>query len=406
MSTSLLAPSCIALQPVCDRQFNHVADELIYRPNETDEGVPGSGADGLRSSARAYITAFYEIGLAALVGTRNLLVPVPEQWVLDPEIMALPTDKTTVVLPAGLVPDAPALAALARLREQGYTLLADDVLIDRNPDALLERVQIVRIDARDTEVLVEKVRRYARENVSLMACQLQTLEQYEQCRDLSFSSFQGDFYAIAHPVAGRAIKRAGNRAASLQLLRELYLPNPELKRIESLLVQDPHLCALLFKRANAASGERLHRVTKLQQVIMMLGFDKIRALTITLLLAHNEPVKRFLVLKALVRAAMARRLARHARGVDPDTAFTAGFFSMMEQIEGTPLEALLKEARLDPVLEDALLRYQGELGKVLKLVLAFENARLDREAVTRLDQLNGDYLASVAWAQEIMAIAE
>ena len=115
MSTSLLAPSCIALQPVCDRQFNHVADELIYRPNETDEGVPGSGADGLRSSARAYITAFYEIGLAALVGTRNLLVPVPEQWVLDPEIMALPTDKTTVVLPAGLVPDAPALVALVKL---------------------------------------------------------------------------------------------------------------------------------------------------------------------------------------------------------------------------------------------------------------------------------------------------
>ncbi|WJJ94472.1 hypothetical protein [Neopusillimonas aromaticivorans] len=79
---------------------------------------------------------------------------------------------------------------------------------------------------------------------------------------------------------------------------------------------------------------------------------------------------------------------------------------MMEQIEGTPLEALLKEARLDPVLEDALLRRQGELGKVLTLVLAFEEARLDREGISRLDQLNGDYLASVAWAQEIMAIAE
>lgn len=406
MSVASQASSCIALQPVCDRQFNHVADELLYRPNEVAAEGAEPGADGLRASARAYVTAFYEIGLAALVGTRSLLVPVPVQWVLEPEIMLLPTDKTMVVLPDSLKPDAAMLAALGRLREQGYTLLADDVLIDRSPEALLERVQVVRIDARDTAGLVDKVRRYAREHVSLLACHLQTLEQYEQCRDLPFSYFQGDFYAMAHPVAGRAIRRAGNRAASLQLLRELYLPNPDLKRIEALLVQDPHLCALLFKRANAASGERLHRVTKLQQVIMMLGFDKIRALTVTLLLAHNEPVKRFLVLKALVRAAMARRLARHARGVDPDTAFTAGFFSMMEQIEGTPLEALLKEARLDPVLEDALLRRQGELGKVLTLVLAFEEARLDREGVSRLDQLNGDYLASVAWAQEIMAIAE
>ena len=41
-----------------------------------------------------------------------------------------------------------------------------------------------------------------------------------------------------------------------------------------------------------------------------------------------------------------------------------------------------------------------------KLVLAFENARLDRDAMAQLDELNGDYLASVAWAQEIMSISE
>ena len=402
MSTSSSASWCIALQPICDRQFNHIADELIYRPN----GASATGSDGLQASARAYVTAFYEIGLASLVGARNLLVPVPCEWVLETEIMAMPSEKVIVALPDTLTLDAAALAALGRLREQGYTLLANDVLVGQNPDALLAHVQIVRIDARESAALLDKVQRYARGNVSLLAAHLETIGQYEQCRDLPFSYFQGDFYAIAHPVAGRVIKRAGNRAASLQLLRELYLPNPDLKRIEGLLVQDPHLCALLFKRANAASGERLHRVTKLQQVIMMLGFDKIRALTITLLLAHNEPVKRFLVHKALVRAAMARRLAHHARGVDPDSAFTVGFFSMMEQIEGTALEDLLKEARLDPVLEDALLRRQGELGKVLKLVLAFEEARLDRDGIRQLDQLNGEYLASVVWAQEIMAIAD
>lgn len=402
MNTTSPVSWCIALQPVCDPHFNHVADELIYRPN----GAADQSSDGLKATARAYITAFYEIGLAALVGTRNLLVPVPQQWVLEPEIMMLPPDRVMVALPSNFEINEATLAALVKLRAQGYTLLADDVLVDQDPDALLERVQVVRIDARDTAKLHDKVSRYSRPEVSLMASNLETFEQYEQCRSLSFSFFQGDFYSIAHPVAARTAKRVGNRSAGLQLVRELYQPNPELKRIEALLVQDPHLCTLLFMRANTASGERLHRVTTLQQVIMMLGFDKIRALTVTLLLAHNEPVKRFLVLKALVRGAMARRLARHARDVDPDTAFTAGFFSMMEKIEGIPLENLLKEARLDPALEDALLRHQGELGKIVKLVLAFENARLERDAIAQLDELNGDYLASVAWAQEIMATSE
>ena len=186
----------------------------------------------------------------------------------------------------------------------------------------------------------------------------------------------------------------------------LYGGDPEISRIETLLVQDPQLCALLFKRVHAASGERVRRATSLHQVIMLLGFDKIRALATTLLLAYDQPIKRFLVLKALVRAALARRLADHMDGVDPDMAFTVGLFSMMDQIEGLSLADTIGEARLDTVMADALLRHEGELGKILKLILAFENASLDDAALSQLGQLNGDYLASVAWAQDIIALSD
>ncbi len=396
---------CIFLRPLCDRQFSHVADELIYRPGNGST----TSSDALTASARAYVTAFFEIGLSALVGNRTLLVPVPEHWVAQPDIMQLPTEKILVGLPEALGIDHDTLKNLGQLHEQGYRLLADDSLVSRNPDALLPLLSVVRFRLNNTDnaqTLRERIKAYACAPIELMVDNLETLEQFNHCRELPFSYFQGDFYASVNPVANATGHRAGNRAASLRLLRELYLPNPELHRIESLLIQDPHLCALLFKRANTASGERLRRVTKLQQIIMLLGYDKIRALTTTLLLAHNEPVKRFLVFKALVRASMARRLASHASGVDPDTALTAGLFSMMDQIEGIPLDTLVTETRLDPELEQALLQHQGELGKILRIIFAFENARFDRDTAGSLDQLNGDYLASVAWAQEIMAIAD
>lgn len=394
---------CVALHPICDRHFNHVADELIYTVNKTG---PGDTDDQLTASARSYITIFHEIGLTALVGQRRLLVQVPRQWVIEPGLMQFPTESIIIGLPRQIIPNARTLSAVETLRESGYTLLADESLVERAPDTWLPRIDIVRLDLRHSPSLAENAARYAQSGVELMACAISTMEQFNQCCELSFSHFQGEFYAAAQKVAGSSYKRMSNRAASLQLLNALYGGDPEINRIETLLVQDPQLCALLFKRVHAASGERLRRATSLHQVIMLLGFDKIRALATTLLLAYDQPIKRFLVLKALVRASLARRLADHMDGVDPDMAFTVGLFSMMDQIEGLSLADTVGEARLDPVMADALLRHEGELGKILKLILAFENASLDDVALSQLGQLNGDYLASVAWAQDIIALSD
>jgi EAL and modified HD-GYP domain-containing signal transduction protein len=131
-----------------------------------------------------------------------------------------------------------------------------------------------------------------------------------------------------------------------------------------------------------------------------------RALTATLLLSNNEPIKRLLVLKLLVRAAMAKKIALRVPNVDADVAFTAGLFSMIDRLEGVELNVLLKEAGLDTVITEALLEHKGELGKIVSIIQTFEAAKLDKRPLKFVEILNKDYLQSVAWAQEMMSLTD
>jgi EAL and modified HD-GYP domain-containing signal transduction protein len=394
---------CIALHPICDKAFNHVADELLYRASGGAKSAEIN--DPMIATARACSAAFYEIGLQSLVGDRLLFLNVSEEWLAQPELMPLPAEQVVIELPRELSMSEELPARLESVRQRGYRIAVDDDILDRAPDTILPCVDIVRIDMRRPDAL-QQVERFQALPVMLMAGFIENSEQLEQCRMLPFSYFQGYFYAMPAHIGVGERKRLGNRAAGLKLVRELYSGETDIDKVESLLVQDPHLCTLLLKRVNSAALARTRQISNLQQAIMLLGFDKIRALAATLLLAQNEPIKRMLVFKALMRAALARRLSERFSELDHDTAFTAGLFSIMDQLEEVPLAELVEETGFDAELSAALLERAGPLGKILQLIDAFEKARLDRQSLKLVETLNREYLASVAWAQEMLVMTE
>lgn len=394
---------CIALQPIFDGEFSHVADELLYRAHGGAEKADIT--DPLTATARACSAAFYEIGLQSLVGERRLFLNVSRDWLENPDLMPLPPQQVVIELPTRLQVDEVVLACLDALRQAGYTLAADDVLLEAEPELLKQRVQMVKVDVRRADAF-KCLDHYRQQQLTLLAEFIETPELLERCRVAGFDLYQGYVYAFPEQILPPSSGRSTNRSADLRLLRELCRPEPALPLIESLLAQDPHLCTLLFKRVNSASAKRVAQVTQLQQAIMMLGYDRVRALTATLLLADNQPVKRPLVFRALVRAELARRLAHRVQEMSPDTAFTLGLFSLMDQIEGIAMDKLTEDLGFDGELAEALLYQAGDLGKILKVIDSFERARLDRRSLKLVETLNREYLGSVAWAQEIMSIED
>lgn len=394
---------CIALQPICNSELQHVADELLYRAH--GGALQADIADPLIATARACSAAFYEIGLEALVGTRQLYLNASTEWLSHPELLPHPVEQVVIELPDS--EPTPALANHLRyIRAQGYQMAATDNWLQNYGQWLGELIDIVRIDVRKPMVSAA-INEFRAQGLTLLATFVEDAVSLKQAKEMGFDLFQGFFYALPQAIPSQTTGgRSGNRAADMKLLRTLYSSDVDLSQLEKLIVQDPHLCHLLFKRVNSASERRMHNISSVSQAIMLLGLDKIRALTATLLLASNEPVKRLLVLQMLVRASMARQLAAEISSVDSDIAFTAGLFSMMGQLEGVELAVILKEAAMDLQITQALLEQQGELGKILQIIESFENAALETRSLAKVGLLNQAYLASVAWAQEMMSLTE
>lgn len=394
---------CIALHPICDAQFKHVGDELLYRAH--GGAIKADITDPLVATARACSTAFYEIGLHSLVGDRQLFLNVSAEWLAQPDLMPLPADQVVIELPDGEI-DAQLWACIENTKALGYRMAASADTILSVGDQLAELIDIVKIDVRQEQAF-DTLEYFRSHNLILLAAFIENSEMLNRSVTLGFDLLQGYFYAFPEQFHTQAaIKRQGNRAADMRLIRELYAQEVDIDHLQSLIVQDPHLCTLLFKRVNSASDRRMHTISSVSQAIMLMGFEKMRALVSTLLLANNEPVKRLLVFKLLTRASLAKRLAGRVKEVDPDVAFTCGLFSMMHQLEGAELSVLLAESGLDSQITEALLQHTGDLGKIMKVIESFENARMERRSLKLVEALNREYLASVAWAQEMMLLTQ
>lgn len=393
---------CIALHPICDRDFKHVADELLYRAH--GGAVNADITDPVIATARACSTAFYEIGLHALVGERLLYLNVSTDWLANPDLLPLPVEQVVIELPDCDF-DANFWLDLKSAFDKGYKISASEQQLKRYGEPLFELTHIVKVDVRNSDVYALS-QAYKNSGKTLLASFIESSEKLNMALSSGFDLLQGYFYAFPEQYQSSSQTRQGNRAADLKLLRSLYDPNCDINQIQSLIAQDPHLCHLIFKRVNSASERRVNTINSISQAIMLLGFEKIRAMAATLLLANNEPIKRLLVFKLLVRAFLAKQLAHRTQNVEPEVAFTGGLFSLMDQLEGVELDTILSEAGLDKSITEGLLFGKGELGKIMKVIESFENARMEKRSVALVEALNKDYLSSVAWAQEMMSLTD
>ena len=88
----------------------------------------------------------------------------------------------------------------------------------------------------------------------------------------------------------------------------------------------------------------------------------------------------------LVVAATRARLAEAVAGPDRGLAamaLTAGLLSIIDVVFGTPMQELLADLPLAPIVRDALVDRTGPIGEILDTVVAFERA--DTTALAGLD---------------------
>lgn len=392
--TTPSANYCIALQPICDTQLQHVADEMLYRHSQHSDHAAIDC--GLTATVRACNTAFFEIGVKALVGERALFFNAPRDWLLNPDLLPPADDQLVIEVLESVVVDELLIGRLRQLREQGYRLALDDFVLTSATRPLLELADIIKVDmlAPLDEASLEL---YQRHGLQLLAEKVEDTEVFARCVDLGFTLFQGYFYARPEIHTRSHRNRESNHAAQMQLLELLYSPNPEYPELEYLLVQDPELCVALLRQANSAAHRRMKAVSSIHHALTILGLQRLRQLVIMMILARNGPASRLMLPQLLTRAAMCEALARQFHRHAPDEAFTVGIFSLIHVLLGESRTELLDSLPLSENIKQAINYGHGEPGRILRLVLAHEQGKLDGVSEDLIIQLNQTYLQSRSW---------
>ena len=374
----------VARQPVLDSEMNLLGFELLV------EG------------AAVVVDALSEIGLETLTGGHAAWLPLSRDLLLEVGPVPVRSDRVVLQVHAAGADDPALHEAVRQLAERGACIALDAFTYRPAIEPLLDAVWGVKLDlvVHGADGLRAGAAALRGRDLVLIATSVETPADFALCRELGFHAFQGAFLAEPEIVPGRAIPTQS--VAALGTLADVQT-SVEFEDVERAIVRDLGLSHKLLRYANSAVFARSQRVGSVREAMTMLGARPVRRWATALALAGIPDQPHALLVTALVRARMCELLCD-----DPareDRAFTVGMFSVINRLLGLPMREALETLPLADDIVAALLRGEGEEGRSLRLVLAWELGDF-----TAGDGMPGgrarvarSYRDAVAWADETAA---
>lgn len=403
--TSLAAsPSVyVGRHPIYDRNLDVVAYELLYRSGDMNFAEI---LDGNRATFEVLTAAFVNIGIEKIVGHKKAFVNLTREFLIGDYLLPLQRDRVVLEILEDVTVDDEVIAAMRRLRDEGFTLALDDFILSNNQLPLVELAHLVKIDiaALTREELIEHVQVLKRHDVRLLAEKVETVDEYNACTELGFDYFQGYFFCKPNIISGD--REPENQTAVLRLLAELHRSDVEMPRLVELISQDVTISYRLLRFINSAYFAFRVKIGSIQQAAVQLGFDPLRKWVTMIALGSSSSALPEVTVMALIRAKMCESLAElDGRSSDLSSYFTVGLFSMLDQLVGRPIRDILDQLPLAEDVQLALLENRGRRGELLQSVIDYEAQRCETGVsfgFTR-EQLIRSYVDAVAWADGIVA---
>ncbi len=394
----------VGRQPIFDRDRQVVAYELLFRG--AADAPQASFFDGDAATSQVILNTFISIGIHDVAGEHPVFINMTRPFLVEGLASQLPADRVVLEILEDLEVDAELIAAVRRLREQGYRVALDDFIYHPAKEPLLDLSEIVKVDLRalDEAQLNEHVELLHGRVPTLLAEKVETEQEYHRCREAGFDLFQGYFFSKPKVLGGRRMR--SNKLAALRLLAKLQEPSTDVNEIERLVGQDVSLSYKLLRAVNSAAMGLARKVESVQRAVVMLGRQRIISWVSLIAFAELGQGECELMRTAMVRGRMCETLARRlGRGDEADSFFTVGLFSALEALLCQPMEELLEPLPLAEPLVAALLENAGPMGRALAWTLAYERGQDRRLAAIakregiRLSTLRDAYLEAIGWAE-------
>lgn len=375
-------PIYLGRQPILDARQSLYGYELLFRSGPAPNRAIVS--NHMVATATVITHAFTELGLADALGEQKAFINVDGDFLLSEAVELLPKDKVVLEILETVEVTPELLKRCRELKGKGFALALDDIVaVTPAMEPLLDLTDIAKvcISAVPEDALSSLVQTLARRPLALLAEQVESREQMEHCRNLGFHLFQG--YYFAHPTILSGRKLGQSRLSLLKLLSQV-LDDSDTPQLELTFKHEPGLSINLLRMANSAAVGARTRITSLRHAITLLGRRQLQRWL--QLLLYTDPAGNAdfppLLQLAATRARLLELLAESHMAADrdfADRAFMTGILSLTPALFATPIDEILSQiSTLATDVKQALLRHQGSLGLLLRLIEALESEDLSQ----------------------------
>ncbi len=399
-------------QPILDRNERLVGYELLFRASPVNAS---NVSDDVHATASVISHAFGQIGVSAVLGPHWGFINVNAEMLFSDLIDLLPREQVVLELLETVEVSEGVIARCRELKAAGYSIALDDFMFRDAYLPLLDIVDFVKIDLlqHDRDQLRTLVGHLRRWPVRLVAEKVDSEEQARYCRDLGFDLFQGHYFARPSVLTSR---RTDPSAFGLLKILDLVARDADTHTIEEVFRGNPALIEGLMRLVNSAASGCSGGIGSVSQAVMLVDRRQLRrCLQLLLFTVHPEAAYPSPLMQlAAGRARLMEILAGLERDSTAfsDAAFMTGIISLLDVLFGMSLEEIVQYFSIADDISAALLRREGDLGRLLLLAEYVEQAdRKNAAAVLGqfhgigLNDLTHAEIESMAWVNEISRAA-
>lgn len=389
----------IGRQPIFDANMHVYAYELLFRANSEENRAKVIGGDS--ATAQVIMNLFGDMGLSTVVGDRKAFINFTEGLLLRENRPFFSRKQVVIEVLEDVEPTDEVLAAIDKLRREGFTIALDDYIFHPNAVPFEAYADIIKVDILETgpKKLVEHVPLLKERGVKLLAEKVETREQFDFCEKLGFDYFQGYFFSRPKIIQGKSLP--SNKIPVLRLLSNVYDPDIDMHQLSDIIGQDVSMSQKLLKMASL-SGKN-HEVTSIHDAVVRFGLKRLQSWASVLVLSNIDDKPSELFVMSLIRAKFCELIGERVGDFSKESYFTVGLFSTLDAIMDQPLQTLLEELNFDHKIKEALMKGAGTLGLTLKAVKAMEAGKTDFELPEGFSpsEVSQSYLAAMEFAESL-----
>lgn len=399
----------IARQPIFKINMDVYGYELLFRSSR--ESLAYDGTSHTKATA-SVISGLVEEGLSAIVDNKRVFINFNEELLSSDYLELIQKDRLVIELLETVEANESLKARMKDLKDRGYEIALDDFSEEYQGYPLKEYARIIKFDLVRTPLptIRHSVREALAEGKILLAEKVETEEEFLQAKEMGFKLFQGFFFARPMIVGKRFETRTTTSNQYLRIFKELENEEPSFQALAEIIEKDVNLSYRLLRVIREkTSGELVYSIKK---ALTYMGLkDLERWIRVLMIQEMGADKPKELVYISLIRSKLAEEIALSSHlKKSRFEASMMGLFSTLDALLDMEMEEALKGMNLSPRVSEALVRSEGELALIRKIIESHERGewqQLDEQAKSLHlpeEEVYVSYLKAVRWAKELMEI--